>query len=229
MKAEDLKPFQLPSLRGQTPALSESEKFVLQPLDQQVPVKPSYSEAELVSQAERILAEAEARRQLIEQQAYEAGFRQGQKDGREVGRRGLEEIIQRLEKLLQALLEEKEELFRQREADLVELVRLISRKIILRELSLRPEAIRDLVEAGAKKLFDTEQLRLLVHPQDYELLADSSRNSWPPGLELVPDPGVSPGGFRLETDRGDLDGTLETRWAQVSEVIDQVLGRKYED
>jgi len=230
MTVRNIDAFQFPNLKGDAAVtLPESANFVLQAFDGNIPVKSSYSEQELTSMAEQILADAEAKRQHIEQQAYEEGFLQGQKDGQEVGRRGLEEIIQRFEKLLQALMEEKEALYHQRERDLVELARLIGQKIVIRELTTQPDIIRDLVDSGFHKLFEAEQLKLLIHPQDYEFLSHHSRDSWPPGLELVPDSAINPGGFRLETDRGDLDGTLETRWAQVNEAIDKVLGKQHED
>ncbi len=210
-------------------SLPESGDFVLQTFDGDSPGRAAYSEKELTRMAEQILAAAEEKRQHIEQEAYEEGFRQGQKDGQDVGRRGLEEIMQRFENTVAALAEEKEVLYRQRERDLVELVLLISRKIVGRELTIQPEAIRDLVALGFRNLFEAEQLKLLVHPQDYELLAHRPRDSWPPGLELIPDSTITPGGFRLETDRGEIDGTLEARWAKVNEAIDKALENRHEN
>ncbi len=221
--AKSVQPFQLPPLKGEAAGpLPESGSFVLQVFDSGAPLVAN-AEKELTRMAEKILAAAEERRQHIERRAYEEGFRQGQKDGQEVGRRGLEEVMQRFEKMLAALSEEKETLYRRRERDLVELALAVSRKIVGRELTIQPEAIRDLVESGFRHLFEAEHLKLRIHPQDLELLAQYSRTSWPPGVELVPDGGINPGGFILETERGDLDGTLETRWAKVSQAIDRFL------
>jgi flagellar assembly protein FliH len=215
-----------------TPAAEPSrgaESFVLQSFEGNLPKKATLSESELTRMAEQILADAEEQRQYIEQQAYEEGFRQGQKDGQEVGRRGLEEITQRLEKMLISLMEEKEALYQRRERELVDLVLLISKKIVGRELTIQPEAIRDLVAEGFRRLADTEHLILRVHPQDYKLLAQHSRESWPPGLELIRDGTLTPGGFRMETERGELDGTLETRWSNITEAIAKVLEPRHED
>lgn len=230
MTTGNIETFRLPPIQGEAAlSLPDKKNFILQTFDGNAPARSFYSEKELTSMAERILAEAEEKRQHIEQEAYEEGFRQGQKDGREVAQRGLEEIIQRFENLLKALMEEKATIYRHRERDLVELVRLICRKLVHRELSIHPELIRDLVESGFQKLFEAERLKLLVHPQDYELLTRLSRESWPPGLELVPDGSMTPGGFMLKTDRGDLDGTLEVRWARVDEAIDKILGISHAD
>jgi flagellar assembly protein FliH len=206
-----------------------AECFVLESFEGNIPKEATPSESEPARTAEQILAAAEEQRQYIEQQAYEEGFRQGQKDGQEMGRRGLEEIIQRLEKMLASLVEEKEALYQRRERELVELALLLSKKIVGQELTIQPEAIRDLVAEGFRHLADAEQLKLRVHPQDYKLLAHHAQESWPPGLELIPDGTLTPGGFRLETERGELDGTLETRWANINEAIAKVLEPRHED
>jgi flagellar assembly protein FliH len=230
MNVKNIEAFRFRPLEAdESVSLPKSGNFVLQTFDGSAPGKVAYSEKELTIMAEQILAAAEEKRQHIEQEAYEEGFRQGQKDGQEVGRRGLEEVMQRFENMAAALAEEKEALYRQRERDLVELALLISRKIVGRELTIQPEAIGDLVALGFRNLFEAEQLKLLVHPQDYELLAHHPRDSWPAGLELVPDGAITPGGFRLATDRGEIDGTLETRWAKVHEAIDKVLENRHED
>jgi flagellar assembly protein FliH len=222
--------FRLPSLQGEAGlSLPASGNFVLQPFEGNVPRKAAYSESELTLRADHILAETEAKRQYIEQQAYEEGFRQGQKDGQEVGRRGLEEIVQRFEHMLAALVAEKEAFYHRRERDLVELALAVSRKIIGRELTIQPEAIRDLVAAACQNLYDTERLQLMIHPQDYEFFIHHSQVSWPLGMEVIADSALTPGSFKLETDQGEIDGTLETRWAKVNAAIDKILERRHED
>lgn len=206
-----------------------SRDFVLQTFDADSSGQAGFSEAILSQRADQVLAEAEAKRQYIEEQAYEEGFRQGQKDGQEVGRRGLEEIVQRFETMVAALAEEKERLFHHRERELVELALTVSRKIVSRELRVQPEAIREVLAAAFDVLRESERLRLRVHPQDYEFLKSCAQAPWPPNLEMLADSSLTPGGFSLETDQGEIDGTLETRWARIDAAISRVLGVHYED
>lgn len=170
---------------------------------------------------EELLAQARQRAQEIEQQAYEEGFRQGQADGLEVGRRALKEAIRRVEALVANLEQEREELFRHREQDLVELALLVAERLLLKELELHPEAIREIIREGFRQISRQETLRLWVSPPDFELLQQEAAADWPPGVELRPDPGLSPGGFRLETALGEVDGTRETRWALIAEAVRQ--------
>jgi flagellar assembly protein FliH len=175
------------------------------------------------AKTEEILAAAHLKAQEIEQQAYEEGFQQGQKDGQEVGRRALEEVVKRLQSLVTTLEQDRESLFRQREGILLDLVLLVSEKLVARELSLHPEAIRQIIEEGFRQVTHHEGLRLLVSPLDYEVLRQENLDSWPPGVELQANGTISPGGFRLETSLGEVDGTRETRWSLIVQAVQQAL------
>jgi len=220
--SQEVKEFQLPGLDdptgAQTPALLEFQLW-----DYGVPDGGPPGDQALVAGAEDFLAGARLKAQEIERQAYEEGFEQGQKDGQEVGRRGLEEVIQRLQHLAAALEQEREVIFRQREGLLVELVLLVSEKLVARELSLHPEAIRQIIEEGFQQASHQEGLRLLVSPPDYEILQRETLGSWPPGVELGADGTINPGGFRLETALGEVDGTRETRFALIVQAVQQAL------
>jgi flagellar assembly protein FliH len=214
--------FQLPGLEEQGQALSEPMEFTHWELS--FPESDSRGgRGAAAAKAEEILAAAHLKAQEIEQQAYEEGFQQGQNDGQEVGRRALEEVVKRLQNLVTTLEQDRESLFQQREGDLLELVMLVSEKLVARELHLHPEAIRQMIEEGFRQVAHHEGLRLLVSPLDYEVLRQENLESWPPGVELLADGTVSPGGFRLETSLGEVDGTRETRWDLVVQTIQQAV------
>ncbi len=185
----------------------------------------SYVETDpaLLAEARGILKEARDKAQYLERQAYEEGFQQGQKDGREVGQRSMEQLVQQFQDLVNALIRDREELYRQREQDLVNLVLLISRKIVVRELKIQPEAILEIVTAGFQLLTDTEDIKLHINPQDYELLQWAPQDEWPPGVEMVQDGTISAGGFLMKTGTGEIDGTVKNRWAIVAQLVQDML------
>jgi flagellar biosynthesis/type III secretory pathway protein FliH len=90
-------------------------------------------------------------------------------------------------------------------------------------LRLHPESIRQVIEQGLRQLAETEQLRLFLNPQDLELLEQTDRSFWPSGIEMVPEAAITVGGFLLESPRGDLDGTRESRWARVARCLEEAL------
>jgi flagellar assembly protein FliH len=191
--------------------------------DYSLPKGAPQGELGVETKVEDILAAAHLKAEKIEQQAYEEGFQQGQKDGQEVGRRALEEVIKRLQSLATTLEQDRESLFQQREGVLLDLVLLVSEKLVARELSLHPETIRQSIEEGFRQVAQQEGLRLLISPLDYEVLQQENLDSWPPGVELQADGTISPGGFRLETALGEVDGTRETRWSRVVQAVHQAL------
>jgi len=205
---QEVKEFQLPGWEDDDQA-STPTPLKFQVWDYDTPDGGPLSDQELALRAEEMLSQAREKAQDIERQAYEEGFQQGQKDGQEVGQRGLEEVIQRLQHLVDTLEQDREALFRQREGIFLELVLLVSEKLVARELSLHPEAIRQVIEAGFQQVAHLEGLRLLVSPPDYEILQKATLDSWPPEVELAADGTVIPGGFRLETALGEVDGTRE--------------------
>lgn len=209
----EFKEFQLVGLDEFAPA-STTVEFVFQPLTGSPGGGGNPEE-----KAQRLLAEAQERVQHIERQAYEQGFQQGQKDGLEVGERSLEHQVQQFRQLILDMQRQKEAVFLSRCHDLTELVLIICRKLLARELSLSPEAIADIVSQGFRHLADTEEIKLRLNPQDCEILQQSSRDSWPAGVELVADGTITAGGFMLETPTGDINGTLENRWEVVSQAV----------
>jgi|UniRef100_A0A7C3YZC6 flagellar assembly protein FliH len=215
--------FQLPGLEEQSPAPSEPAEF--QPWHYGASESSRPEDLEASAKAEEILAAAHLRAQEIERQAYEQGFHQGLNDGQEVGRRALEEVVKRLQSLVTSLEQDRETLFRQREDVLLEMVLLVAKKLVCRELSLHPESIRQIIEEGFRQVSQQEGMKVLVSPPDFEVLRQENLDSWPPGVELRADGTISPGGFRLETALGEVDGTRETRWALVVQAVQQALER----
>ncbi len=222
---DDSKPveeFSLPSLEGKQKG-SSSRSLDFQPYDYGVLGGGPQDPQKLARLSDEILTEARQKAHEIEQQAYEDGFQQGQQDGLEVGRRALEEVVKRLQSLVADLEQERETLFRQREQILLDLVLLVTEKLVAQELTQHPEAIRSIIEEGFRQVTHLEGLRLLVSPPDHEILRQENLASWPPEVELVADGTVSPGGFRLVTALGEVDGTRETRWALVVQAVQQAL------
>jgi flagellar assembly protein FliH len=219
---EAVKEFQWQGLEAQNQA-PPPEPLEFQLWDYSLPEGTTRDGLGVEAKIEDILAAAHLKAQDIEQQAYEEGFQQGQKDGQEVGRRALEEVVKRLQSLVTTLEQDRESLFQQREEVLLDLVLLVSEKLVARELSLHPEAIRQIIEEGFRQVAHQEGLRLLVSPLDYEVLRQENLDSWPPGVELQADGTVSPGGFRLETSMGEVDGTRENRWSLIVQAVQQAV------
>jgi flagellar biosynthesis/type III secretory pathway protein FliH len=178
---------------------------------------------DFAQEARRVVEAARLKAQHLERQGFEEGFQMGFKAGQEMGEKGLEPWVKRFQAMITGLGLEMKVLSARREQDLVELALIIAAKVTERELALRPEAIREMVARGFQLLSQSEGIKLRVNPQDYEILRQAPPDSWGSGVEMAPDSGISPGGFWLGAADGEIDGTRESRWTQVTRAVEEVL------
>lgn len=152
------------------------------------------------------------------QEGYDLGFAQGLARGLEEAQRGGEELLREGREALDSALLAREELARQWEYELVELVIAMARQILRQELATEPAAVLGLVRAALAAARDETRIRLHAHPAhtgDLERAKDQLLASLPGlrQLELVPDASLSPGGV-VHGDWGAVDATLDAQLAQ---------------
>lgn len=171
----------------------------------------------------------------IHRQAYQEGFELGHKEGRQAGYRqgheaGLAEFTARgaeLEKIFNTLAAPLEDLDEDVERSLVDLATLIARHLVRRELKTNPgEVVAVVREAVARLPVASRNPRIYLHPEDVELVRgalsiDEAGDSW----RIEPDPLVTRGGCRVETDTSAIDASVEAR---LSAIIAKMLGGERE-
>jgi flagellar biosynthesis/type III secretory pathway protein FliH len=175
---------------------------------------------EVRAQESAILKAANEKALVLEQQAYEKGFAQGEKDGLELGEKRLEAVVQNAQRLIAEIESHREGLYEAFEKEMVQLVLAISKKILVHPPALKEETILSTVHAAFKHVLDQRNVTIRLHPSDYGILtAHPDRLPWPSGesgrVKMVKDPSISRGGCYLETAFGDVDGTIEGQFEQI--------------
>lgn len=148
--------------------------------------------------------------------AYQKGFTDGERKGREEGVQEINPALELLQNWIQIIQSEKEELIRRYEKDVVELAFQISAKVLAREIQTQPEAIIDSVRAALRKIVNADDVTLRVNPEDMKILEnvqeELSRELAKGGpLHLQMDDSIDRGGCVLETENGILDGQLDNQ------------------
>ena len=172
----------------------------------------------------KILKQAKEKALFIEKEAYEKGFAQGEKDGRELGQKRIETIQQQMTHLLEEFLCQREPLYKVYERDMLQLVLSISKKIIRHELQSNEEVILSTLQEAFKQIVDQRKVRICVNPVDFQFLHTHS-DRWSlaekvgHGVELTKDPSITQGGCVMETAYGDVDGTIEGQFDQIVSLI----------
>jgi flagellar assembly protein FliH len=161
----------------------------------------------------------------IQKQAYEEGYEQGKKEGFEFGHKeGLEQTKQELQSYtshMQQLLSSFEtplrDLDNQVERELLSLVIAIVKQLVRREVKSDPNLI---IGVGREALsilpVNSRNVRLMVHPEDAELIREiyalgDSELGW----SLVEDPVINRGGCKVVTETSQIDATLDSRLASL--------------
>lgn len=172
----------------------------------------------------RMLKETKEKVFLIEKEAYEKGFDQGQRDGHELGLKRLEGVIHRLNQVLSEIEEQREKLSHAYEKQMLRMVVAIGEKIIRHELEFREDVILAVLREAFRQVVDQRQVSVRLHPADYEyllarpedlpfLLDDQN------GVKLLKDPTIARGGCVLDSSFGEVDATFEN---QLREIISAV-------
>lgn len=94
----------------------------------------------------------------------------------------------------------------------------LARQVVRSELALRPEAVAQVArEAVSAVLLTAQHLRLRMHPQDLALIESGAGDDLRARhVLLLADAALSRGGCVVETDMGEVDARVESRWQQAA-------------
>jgi hypothetical protein len=127
--------------------------------------------------------------------------------------RAEEEAVTRLGAAIAEFAEERAQALGAAEKELIELVRAICRRVVLREVTLSSSVIEALVQEGLAALGRNDQVTVKLGPFFADALDHISENLRHRGVDcrVVIDSGVGAHGCVLETALGRVDESVETR------------------
>ena len=129
----------------------------------------------------------------IEREAYEKAFAAGEKAGFEMGEQKAQVLIDKVEALINELATLKQKITREVEPQCVELAVSMARKIIIKELTVKPEEIVRMVKEALLKLERTGQITIKVNPALYDFFTRHKPDiiNIHPDIVIDADPSVS--------------------------------------
>ena len=180
------------------------------------------------AQAAKILEEARRKAELIERQAYEKGYQQGEVAGQEIGRKQFESVIKSLENGLKALEEEKSKAMASMEPDVLALSLAIAKKVVNAEIHVNPDIVIQIIRACMSQLANRDRVTVRISPSDYNHVAGHKESlakdaAGVKALTFEADPSIPRGGARLETEFGDLDARISRQLEQIEKILRQTL------
>ena len=177
------------------------------------------------SEAAQIVAEAQAQHDKIVSEARQEGFEQGSQEGYEKGSAEVERLIERMHKILEAVMQRREEILADTESQIVELVILMARKVIKILSENQKNVIMANTVAALRKVKTRGNVTLRVNIEDVKLATAHASEFIQhvenvQGITVQEDSSVEKGGCIVETGFGAIDARISS---QLTELENKIL------
>jgi flagellar assembly protein FliH len=140
---------------------------------------------------------------------------EGEAAGRQKASAELQPVMVRLARSIEEMGGMRARFRREAEADLIALAMAIARRVLRREVAVDPEALHGLVLGALEKMQSQEVRRVKVHPSHAAMVAACLREAGGLAVEVVADAAREPGAVILETERGNLDASVESQLREI--------------
>ncbi len=159
----------------------------------------------------------------LERKAYEEGFSVGEKAGFELGAQKAAVLFNGINSLLNELSGCKETVFKACESEMLDLVLVIARKVIQREVDVSREIVVDCVRSAMKMIVANQDVVVKVNPKDLDVMQEfrpelSRYTGGVNGFVIESDNRIERGGATIESNFGEIDATI-------SGVLDEIESR----
>jgi flagellar assembly protein FliH len=182
--------------------------------------------------AAQIIGEARAEAEKIKAEAKTGGFAEGRQQGLAQGLdegkksghaqalaengKALGELIKSMTEAVRDLDERRDDLHTAGLREVVDLACGIARRVTRRQAAFDPQVLCNNLKEAMALAIHAADIRIAMHPSQKQTLEKELPNlkmAWPQlkHIELVEDAGISPGGVRIYTVHGNIDGQLETQ------------------
>lgn len=174
--------------------------------------------------AEDILKKAKNSKEAIEMQAYNQGIEKGQAEGRKMVVKKIEPLFETFRNAIDEISSMRESIIEVHQKQLLEIIFLITEKIIRRSIHLTPDIILDTVRAASIHLMETDEIRLRLHPSDFEYIREiekvlSKKLSGKKNIHVFEDTAIDRGGIVIETEFGEIDATIRSQIDHLKEEL----------
>jgi len=228
--------FEMDSLEA--PSLPEKEKkseFVSLQIEEEeadfIPFEQSEDSYRKRKQAGDILEGAQRKAALVEREAYEKGFAQGEKDGLELGEKKAIKVIENIERLFLEINRLKKEMLNQYEKGTLEIIFAIAEKIIHHEIRSDEKLIKDTVLKTLHLAAEKSKTMLRVNPEDFDYVERLRPEFFAEikdlkSITVTSDPSITRGGCLLETSYGDVDARIETQLDKIHQSLEGAFSER---
>ena len=171
-----------------------------------------------------MIADAEAQKQKIRDEAYSAGFTEGQEKGFAEGNMEAQRLIDRLHVMLDRIMDKREEILEGTEQQIVELVLLMTRKVVKIISENQRNVVMSNVLQALRKVKGRGDVTVRVNLADVKLTTEHTKEFMDAveniqNISIVEDSTIDRGGCIVETDFGAIDARISSQLAELEQKI----------
>ncbi len=177
------------------------------------------------TEAAQIIADAEAERDRLKNEAETSGYEKGHQEGYEKGVAEVDRLVDRMHRILEAVMQRREEILADTESQIVELVILMARKVIKILSENQKNVVMANTLAALKKVKTRGEVTLRVNLEEVKLTSEHAQEFIQhvenvKGITVLEDSSVERGGCIVETDFGAIDARISS---QLQELENKIL------
>lgn len=178
-------------------------------------------------EAERIIQEANVEKENIKAAAHQDGYKEGHEQGFLEGQNEVNRLVERIHKIVESVMVRREEILCETEQQIVELVLLMTRKVVKIISENQKTVVLSNVLAALKKIRTRGNITLRVNTEDLKLTTAHvdefiKRIENVNGISVIEDSSVDKGGCIVETDFGAIDARISSQLAELESKIMEI-------
>ena len=169
------------------------------------------------------------RRETVEREAYEVGFKAGEEAGLKMGEARIDSVTSKVDRLFDELSAYKENFYKTNEKELVKLVTSVAGKVVHAELRLNSDVIYNVLKSAVSALVSTDEVVIRLNSEDLEYLRSSrkefiERLTTTKGFYLEACDKIEKGDCVIESNHGEVDVRLEESLKVLEKSMKEVFG-----
>lgn len=174
--------------------------------------------------ADKIILETQNNKKAIEEKGFSEGFSAGREEGFKEGKEEVNRLIERLHVIVEKTMEKRQEILSETEQQIVDLVLLLSHKVVKTISENQKNVVTSNVIHALKKVKGKGDVTIRVNLLDVQMTTEHikdflERVEGVKNITVVEDVGVDKGGCIVETDFGSIDARISSQLHELEQKI----------
>ncbi len=212
--------------RGTDPLAPLRDTSTLSPEMEEEYIRRVKAKAQIA--AREIFAKAMSEAEALKQEARDQGYEQGRAAADQELNAHCQNLSCRLNDLLEQMQAAKKTLQVKQSQNMALLLKVALEKILATELEAhKAEVLENLLEEALTRIDSQERVTISCSPKDASFLEDQlarAEQQFPDLAKWVirPSSAMQKGGLKIESKNGMVDNSIESRYALVREIVEQI-------